>query len=143
MSETKTMIRPSVFGFIAGAILVGAPLAYVNSKIARERDALRSQVQTQAVAAQELAKPDLPVQVSFRRGILASGYVLALRSFSSQELVLNVSFRGSGSAQARRLVIPANAVREVGESEGWAFTARDTVEVSNPNFRSRSYTVPD
>jgi hypothetical protein len=170
--ETATpWVMPAVIGLVIGAVVAGSPLFYLKAQAIKElnaataeltaasssvvaltkqmqeleaeRNALQSQMTDQQKMAEELAKPDLPIQLSVRKGILDAGYVLTIRNVVAQEIAVNATFGGpSGAEQTRRLVLPPNGVREVGESEGWAFSSRDAVTLRNPNYRDLIYMVP-
>jgi hypothetical protein len=173
MSETTATawVMPAVIGLVIGAGGAGTPLFYLKAQATKqlsavtaeltatsssvgaltkrvqeleaERSALQSQMTDQQKMAQELAKPDLPIQLSVRKGILDAGYVLTIRNVTAKEIAVNATFGGpSGAEQTRRLVLPPNGVREVGESEGWAFSSRDAVTLKNPNYRDIIYMVP-
>jgi type II secretory pathway pseudopilin PulG len=108
-----------------------------------ERDVMSLELQSQHAHAVELAKPDLPLQLSFRHALVASGLVLTIRNPSSTELPVVAQFTGSGArSQAFRLVIPSNGAKDVGGLEGWAFSPGDSVSLSNPNYRVLNQTVP-
>lgn len=94
---------------------------------------------------QELAKRDLPISVSFRPALLGSGLVATFKNNSGQALEFAAEFSSSATNQERRtnLVIPANGVHEMGYTEGWSFAAGQHVRLSNTNFRTIEYTVPN
>jgi hypothetical protein len=119
-------LSPSVLGFLCGALLVGVPYVKYTMDLRSEIIATRNQ----------LAKPDLPVRVGLRRALLASGLVLTMQNASGSDLPITATFGRPGAApQTRELVLPANGVKQIGENDGWAFAAGDSVVLSNPNFR--------
>jgi hypothetical protein len=98
--------------------------------------ATRNQLARLQMQSNELAKPDLPVRVGLRRALLASGLVLTMQNASGSDLPITATFGRPGAApQTRELVLPANGVKQIGENDGWAFAAGDSVVLSNPNFR--------
>lgn len=92
---------------------------------------------------QPFSKPDLPLQLSFRKGFFDAGIVLTVRNVSREQVAVIADFGGAaGGSESRRIVIPANGAREVGDSEGWAFTAGDSVTLKNAEYRDLTQTVP-
>jgi len=125
-------------------------LANAQQQILAERDskqvaiaAAEQELQQQRALTEELAKPTLPLQLSVRRGWVDAGYVLTLRNVSLEELAVMAKFEspGGGTAQ-KRIVVPASGIREVGETEGWAFSSRDTVTLSSAGYQDTIYMVP-
>jgi hypothetical protein len=109
-----------------------------------ERDRTRTAAEALSAQAVQLAKPDLPLNVNFRRGVVASGLVLTMRNVSRADLPVIARFAGHGAqSQLFRFVIPANGAKEFGGLEGWAFTPGDSVILRNPDFREISRTVPN
>lgn len=103
----------------------------------------QEQLQQQQAVTAELSKPTLPLQLSVRRGILDAGLVLTIRNVSAQEVAVMAKIQSvGGEGGQKRIVIPPNVAREIGESEGWAFTARDTVTLSSPGYQDMIYMVP-
>jgi len=129
-------LSPSVLGFLCGALLVGVPYVKYTMDLRYEIIATRNQLARLQMQSNELAKPDLPVRVGLRRALLASGLVLTMQNASGSDLPITATFGRPGAApQTRELVLPANGVKQIGENDGWAFAAGDSVVLSNPNFR--------
>jgi hypothetical protein len=141
---------PLLLGLVAGALLAAIPIGNTALKLQAQLDTANSNIaQLQAGITQlqqervQLGKRDLPVQVSFRHGVLSAGLVLTLHNVSRSELAVSASFSREGaSPQSRQLVLPPDGVREVGEREGWAFVTGDTVVLTNPSFREWRGSAP-
>lgn len=90
----------------------------------------------------ELAKPEIPLQLSVRRGFVDSGYVLQIRNPTADDIVAAATFQSPNGQKLNRLVVNANLAKELGESEGWAFASRNTVTLRVPGHRDLIYMVP-
>lgn len=100
-------------------------------------------MQAQQVHAAELAKPDLPIQVTFRHALLSQGLVLTMKNDSAADLAVLAQFAGTGSrSHVYRIVIGPSQVKEIGAAQGWAFTPGDQVVIANPGYRPISLRVP-
>jgi len=132
-----------VKGFVVGAVVVGAALGthiYALNQQKSQVEARLAQVQNAGqqllTQARELAKPDLPVEVSTRAALLGAGRVLVIRNDSPKELDITAQFkRGDGPAVTQALVIQPNGFTQVGKDQGWTFARGDSVVLSNPDFR--------
>jgi hypothetical protein len=64
----------------------------------------------------EVAKPDLPVMVSFRPALLGSGLVAVFKNTSSTQLEVAATFSSAATGMRRgaNLVIPGNGMQEIG-----------------------------
>jgi hypothetical protein len=92
----------------------------------------------------EAAKPDLPLMISFRPAILGNGLVAVFRNTSSTQLEVAAAFssEATGIRRGASMVIPANAVTEIGYAQGWAFAAGQRIRLTNGEFRPAEYQVP-
>lgn len=101
------------------------------------------ELEEQRALSKELAKPEIPLQLSVRKGIIDAGYVLMIRNPTGQDIIVAAFIQSpTGQSIERRLVIPANLGKNIGESEGWAFTSRDTVTFKSPGYQDLIYMIP-
>ena len=97
----------------------------------------------QRALVEELSKPEIPLQLSVRKGLVDAGYVLMIRNPTAQDIIVAAFIQSpTGQAIQRRLVISANLGKNIGESEGWAFTSRDTVTLKSPGYQDLIYMIP-
>jgi hypothetical protein len=123
----------------ADAATASATVAQLRTSLASDADKitqLQATTATQSAQEQQLAKPDLPVEVSFRRPLLAKSgpaemYVLNA-SPGMLTVTLEVRSEGVQSAPAVYQLAPNRAQR----IEQWKFNPGDKVRLSNPGFRS-------
>lgn len=122
-----------------------ARLAVVNAEqqLQAERTNAEQELAQQRALTEELAKPTLPLQLSVRKGWVDAGFVLTIRNVATQEVAVMAKFESpGGGAGQKRIVIPANGIKEVGETEGWAFSSRDSVTLSSAGYQDMIYMVP-
>lgn len=100
-----------------------------------------STAEQQQLAAE--ARPDLPVNLSFRKALLSAGLVGVFRNTSSQELefVLDLESPATGRHIRKSIVLNPNGFLEIGAPQGWAFAPGQRIVLNNPAFRPRTYTV--
>jgi hypothetical protein len=114
-------------------------LAAAQNQVSNEQHKLQS---TEANLAAE-ARPDLPINLSFRKALLNPGLVAVLRNTSSRELEITLDVESSVSGQRirRAVVINPNGVWEFGAQEGWPFAPGQRVTLNNPAYRPIVQTV--
>jgi hypothetical protein len=116
-----------------------------NQVQATEAQATAEQQQlltTEAKLAAE-ARPDLPVNLSFRKALLSAGLVGVFRNTSSQELefVLDLESPATGRHIRKSVVLNPNGFLEIGAQQGWPFAPGQRIMPNNPAYRPRAYTV--
>jgi uncharacterized protein YaiL (DUF2058 family) len=108
-------------------------LLAAQNQVSNEQQKLRS---TEANLAAEV-RPDLPINLSFRRALLNPGLVAVIRNTSGRELEITLDVESSVTGQhARRaVVINPNGVWEFGAQEGWPFAPGQRITLNNPAYR--------
>jgi hypothetical protein len=115
-----------------------------NAKLA---DAAEKTQQLAADADKRIEQANLPeaqVRVTFRKAVVASGHVAVFSNMSGQPVSITADILKPGTSQSRRMSITLDPGRkkEVGELEGWAFVAGDTVTISQTDHKSVAFTAP-
>jgi septal ring factor EnvC (AmiA/AmiB activator) len=99
------------------------------------------QMTTAKLAAE--TRPDLPVNLTFHKGLLSAGLVGVFRNTSNKELefTLDVQSPATDRHLRRAIVINPNGSYELGTREGWAFAPDQRITLNNPAFRPIVRTV--
>jgi hypothetical protein len=86
-------------------------------------------------------QPEPTVLVSFRKSLFGSGSVATIKNSSSQSISVSLVAERPSTNESRPFstIIDGGMSKEIGEREGWAFLAGDTLNVSQPNHKSVSY----
>jgi hypothetical protein len=112
---------------------------------ANEAQATAEQQQLDATKAKLAAeaRPDLPVNLSFRRAVLHPGLVGVFRNTSSRELefLLDVDSPATGDHFRRSIVLNPRSFVEIGARQGWPFAPGQRVTLNNPVYRPLLQTV--
>jgi hypothetical protein len=126
-----------------------AYLAQARSDLAAARleaDSLRARLNAQALGDQvvDSAKPELPVEVSFRKSFWGRGLVAKFRNKSAHSLTLILAVRNPTLSKANRfqLNVGPQDSEEFSYSEGWEFASGDELNVYNSGFRGLKIIVP-
>jgi len=84
---------------------------------------------------------EVQVGVKFRKAMISNGHVAVIANASSQTIAITVDIQRGTSGQARSvdLTIDPGRYKELGEREGWAFIAGDSIKVSQPGFKSLTF----
>lgn len=89
-------------------------------------------------------RPQVPVVVTFRESVWGKGKVAVISNQTAARLTVFVHCRGgvgrpekSGSVN----LLPSGK-DEIGWVEGWAFAAGDAIEISHPDYSSKTVSVP-
>ena len=92
----------------------------------------------------DVSKPEVPVIVTYRESLLGQGLVLQLNNQTNTQLTVTLvvnneekNYRKEGAIN-----IPPNGQVEIGWLEGWRFESGETVTISHPNFKSRTWRIP-
>jgi septal ring factor EnvC (AmiA/AmiB activator) len=112
---------------------------------ATEAQATEEQQQLQTTEAKLAAetRPDLPIALSFRKGLLTTGLVGVFRNTSSKELefTLDLESPATGRHVRRAMVLNPNGLFEIGAKDGWPFAPGQHITLNNPGFRPVVRTV--
>jgi hypothetical protein len=112
-------------------------------QVRAEAAGLQSQVQTTEAKLAAETRPDLPVNLSFRKGLMSPGLVGVFRNTSSKELefTLDIESPATGRHVRRAVVLNPNGFFEIGAKEGWAFAPGQRITLNNPAYRPVVRTV--
>lgn len=104
---------------------------------AAQASAEQQQLQsTEAKLAAE-TRPDLPVNLSFRKALLSAGLVGVFRNTSGNELefTLDLESAASGRHIRKAVVLNPNGILQIGAHEGWPFAPGQRYVLNNPAYR--------
>ena len=89
-------------------------------------------------------KPDMPVEVKYRRAITGPGLVLDVRNKSDRQLTLLATFKNPTlhTEKTFQLTAPPHGDSEVGHLEGWSFASGDTISISHNDYKSWTGNIP-
>jgi hypothetical protein len=116
-----------------------------NQVHATEVQASAEQLQlltTEAKLAAE-TRPDLPVNLSFRKALMSAGLVGVFRNTSGKELefTLDLESPATGQHVRKAVVLNSNRAVEIGAQQGWAFAPGQRITLNNPPYRPLQFTV--
>lgn len=115
-----------------------------NQKLSEASNKLQ-EVTTAASQQIELAnQPEAQVRVSYRKALLASGSVVKITSTSNEPIAITAEIQrpSSGKARSFELTLNPNQSKEIGEIEGWALVAGDSIKILQANHKSQVSTAP-
>lgn len=109
-----------------------------------ESQVLQESARGRAIVGQPGEKPDLPVQIGFRRSLVGEGLVAQFKSLSDKALSVTARFSNQATQESRvfRLELSARGMKEFGRLEGWVFGSGHTIEVSADGYEALKATVP-
>jgi hypothetical protein len=109
-----------------------------------QSQAQAAEARAQASAAQlaQQSRPELPVSLMFRHGLLG-GYVAVLENNSTKPLqvLLDVQNGASATVFTRSLTLDPNHTQQFGKRQGWEFEPGQIVKLDNPDFKPVQRTV--
>ena len=116
-----------------------AQAASQQQQLSTDQNRLADAQERQAATNQQLLaslRPDLPIRLSFHRGVLTEGEVATLVNFSGRtlEIALDVD-SPTGEHFHHTVVINPGRFIEFGQRQGWAFASGQLVTLSNPGYR--------
>jgi len=104
---------------------------------AAQSTAEQQQLQTTEEKLAAEARPDLPVNLTFRKALLSAGLVGVFRNTSSKELEFTIDLESAATGRHIRkaVVLNPNAIMQIGAHEGWPFAPGQRYSLNNPAFR--------
>lgn len=114
------------------------------AEVEREVRRLNQAINAPNPAQAESGKPELPVEVSFRKSWLGMGLVAVIENTSSQYLTLVMMVRNPTLATAQRFKIEIKPGDDIafGHDDGWRFTSGDELSLYNDHYRTLKLQVP-
>jgi hypothetical protein len=119
-------------------------ISEADKKISEASNKLQ-EVATAASQQIELAnQPEAQVRVSFRKAFLASGSVAKITSTSNEPIAITAEIQrpSTGKARSYELTLNPNQWKEIGEIEGWAFVAGDSIRIMQANHKAQLSSAP-
>jgi len=88
---------------------------------------------------------EISVRVAFRKAILSSGLVATISNTSNQTIAITAEVSRPSTNQSKTfpLTIDMGLGAAIGQQEGWAFVAGDTVTISQPDHKSLTFKAPE
>jgi hypothetical protein len=123
------------------AIGIGGYAYMEHSEAASEQQLL----QTAELKLADETRPDLPVNLYFRRALLSAGKVGIFRNTSGREIefTIDLDSPATGRHEHRTAVLNPNGFLEIGAHQGWAFAPGQHITLNNSAYRPLQFTVAD
>lgn len=117
-----------------------ATLAAQLATVAKAAEQARNEAAAKLVAE---TRPDLPIDLSFRRGLVSTGLVGVFRNTSSKELEFSLDLQSPATGRHihRSIVLNPHALLEIGALQGWPFAPGQQITMNNPAYRPLVHTV--
>ena len=124
---------PWILVLLLAAALALAWLTHLIESKNRELETthLRATIEQQSLR-------EVQVQVSLRKGVVASGNVARISNTSKEIVAITAEVErpSSGARRAFSLTLDPQQTKEIGGLEGWAFVPGDTVLISQPGHKA-------
>jgi hypothetical protein len=110
----------------------------------RRIEKLESQLAAQQQQLEQNAQLPLPLDITFRAGRPGSGFVARFQNLSNADMNVTVRPRHIETGETREfdLRLPAHALAELGQAEGWAFQSGDTLSIKSGSYQPLSLRAP-
>jgi len=134
-------------GHLAAATADAKQAHEAASNLTAQLATMTKEAEAHATAEQQQlaaeARPDLPVNLSFRKALLSTGLVGVFHNTSAQELefVLDLESPATGRHIRKSVVLNPNGFLEIGAQQGWPFAPGQRIILNNPAYRPRAFTV--
>ena len=88
--------------------------------------------------------PVVPVVVTTRESAVGAGRVAQFHNQTNTQLTVSVVFKNQKKDERKETSfnIPPNGTFEIGWLEGWALESGETITISHPSYRDKTWTVP-
>lgn len=92
---------------------------------------------------QRANQPEVPVRVGFRKALMSSGNVAGFNNTSGQTIAISINVsRSSGQSRSFEVTLDPGMTKEIGEREGWAFIPGDSITITQPGHKSKTFQTP-
>lgn len=144
------------------AILCGAAVAYefqqakqltvklgdANAQVATlqsQVQTLKTQAESSANEINDLKKRNLPVTMIFRRAPTGNGLICIFKNNAPTTFDVSVLLSNPVNHHSREanLSIPGNGQQSIGEMEGWIFEPGQNIRLTNVQYGSVDFVVPE
>jgi len=121
---------------LAAIALVVAGFAYYMKELAKK--------EYERVEAEYAARPELPIEISYRSAILGPGLVAIFKNTGNRHLAVVATFQNPTLKKEEnyRLDLAPQSIQEVGHAEGWAFASGDTIKLVHNEYKTKTAKLP-
>ena len=88
-------------------------------------------------------KPGLPVELSVREAFLSSSLVVKFQSKAAEALTLSATFQNPNQKKSAQINLTPKKNKEYGFLQGWGFQPGDKIELTHPDYKTLTYTIPE
>jgi hypothetical protein len=114
-----------------------------NNKLAEAQSKTQKLVEEANSQIQLANQAEVPVRVGFRKALMSSGNVAGFNNISGQTIAITINInRSSGQSRSFDVTLDAGMTKEIGEREGWAFISGDSITVTQPEHKSKTFQAP-
>ena len=116
-----------------------------SNRLQSQLNDLSQQLVTVTTKLNELQQRNMPVTLIFRKTASGVGLVTVFKNNAPSTLELSVLLSNPVNHHSREanLSIPANGTQSIGELEGWVFEPGQHIRLTNVQFGSVDYVVPE
>jgi hypothetical protein len=114
------------------------------SEAEKRVEKLESQLAAQQQQLEQNSQLPLPLDITFRAGRPGTGLIARFQNLSNADINVSVRPRHVDSGETREfdLRLPAHALAELGQTEGWAFQSGDALSVKSGSYQPLSLRAP-
>jgi hypothetical protein len=90
------------------------------------------------------AKPELPIEINYRRALMGPGLVVSFKNASNRHLAVVATFYNPTlkKEDSYRLDLAPQIPQEVGHAEGWAFASGDSIKIIHNEYKTKMVKLP-
>jgi hypothetical protein len=116
-----------------------------SAKLQQQVATLHDQLDTATAELNELKKRNMPVTLIFRKASTGNGLITFFKNNAPSPLEVSVLLSNPLNHHSREahLILPANGSQSIGETEGWVFAPGQRIQLTNAQFGSVDYVVPE
>jgi hypothetical protein len=90
-------------------------------------------------------KPELPIEVQYRKSMLGKGYVVILNNTLNNPISVNVTLRAAAQNKQKKsglIGLEASSNVSIGWMEGWEFKPGDAITISHDDYQTDTVKIP-
>ena len=133
MSASSTNKTLSIFAMLA--VLAAVAAYFYNESVRKEYEEITQKYE---------ARPEMPIDISYRKAWTGPGLVIVLKNISSRDLSVVATFLNPtlNKNTSYRIDISPSSAKEIGHAEGWAFASGDVIKLVHNDYKTKTLKLP-
>lgn len=116
----------------------------INMKLIIFKDLFCVLLLISVISCSNMKKPDLPVNITYRKSAVGEGYVVQFFNKSNKYIAFLVNFENKtlNKKKTDYIELSPGEIKEIGWMEGWKFISGEKIRLSHEDYKAITYKIP-